>query len=166
MVKNFIYYGKFDKWDYSTIIIYLLLTIFIYERPEGIPYIREWVFGYSFMTSLLLYGLNYKSMRKFNVWLVWFGFSIIHLFMYNHLSDDISLKFLKGSAENGLQFTWILLLLFQLNRFVSLKLQNKEVVSLNTGGTTDMWDNRKITFLDGVLFFLYLGVFFFLGFWV
>ena len=155
MVKNFIYYGKLDKWDYSTIIIYLILTIFIYERPEGFPYMKEWVMGYSIMSPLLLYGLNYKSMRKFNVWLVWFGFSLVHLVMYSHFSNDMNLQFMRGSAANGLQFTWVLLLLFQFNRFVSLKIQNKEVVSLSRGGTTDLWDNRKITFVDGVLFFLY-----------
>ena len=62
-----------------------------------------------------------------------------------------------GQAAHGLQFTWLLLILFQILRFISAKAQNQELVAPSKT-TTDLWDDRRITFVDGALFAVYMVV--------
>ncbi len=54
--------------------------------------------------------------------------------------------------------TLISLLLFQLLRFLSLKIQNKELIMPAKNGGTDLYDDRKGTIFDVICFFVFLGV--------
>ena len=50
-----------------------------------------------------------------------------------------------------------MLVLFQVLRFVSLKIQNLELVPADRSGFNDL-DERKISMVDYILFFIYPGM--------
>ncbi len=152
MNKQLFYFDKLNWWDISTLILYSILTAFIYLTD--IPTRSDWLFGYSFGTHLFLYFFNYKSLRKLNVWLVWMLFGIIHLYFYYELSNEPELQMFRGFAGHSLLFTWLLLIIFQVLRYISLINQNQELVALSKS-RTDIWDNRRITKIDTICFFVY-----------
>ncbi len=153
MNKPIFYFDKPDKWDLTTVLLYLGLTVFIFFT--NISTKRDWIFTYSLGTHLFIYFFNYKSLRKPNIWLIWLLFSLVHLFLYYQFGNDPELQMFRGAAAHGLQFTWLLLILFQLLRFISAKIQNQELVAPSKS-RTDIWDNRKVTVVDFVLFVIYM----------
>jgi len=64
---------------------------------------------------------------------------------------------MRGHAAAGLKNTLILLLLFQLLRFISIKTQGKELVCPARVGRRDTFDNRLSSIIDGLLFLVYFG---------
>jgi|TARA_B110000977_G_scaffold181676_1_gene242595 hypothetical protein len=64
---------------------------------------------------------------------------------------------LNGNASQGLKNTVVMLVLFQVLRFVSLKIQNLELVPADRSGFNDL-DERKISMVDYILFFIYPGM--------
>ncbi|PTB97273.1 hypothetical protein C9994_03600 [Marivirga lumbricoides] len=155
MNKTIFYFEKPSKWDLVTILLYIALTAFIYLT--NIPSKVDWLFGYSFGTHLFLYFFNYKSLRKLNIWLIWIIFSLIHIYLYREYVDISSLQMFRGPAAHGLQFTWLLLILFQVLRLLSIKIQNRELVA-PAKSRTDIWDNRKVTLVDFILFVIYFTI--------
>jgi len=61
---------------------------------------------------------------------------------------------LNGNASQGLRNTVVMLVLFQVLRFVSLKIQNLELVPADRSGFNDL-DERIISMADYILFFIY-----------
>lgn len=155
MNKPIFYFDKPSKWDLITILLYFGLTVFIFLT--NISAKKDWVFAYSFGTHLFIYFFNYKSLRKLNIWLIWVLFSLVHLYLYHEFVNDQELQMFRGPAAHGLQFTWLLLILFQLLRFISAKIQNQELVAPSKS-RTDIWDDRKITVVDVVLFVIYMVI--------
>jgi len=160
-MNPFINIKKFSGWDIITISLYFALTIFLYLA--NFPSKVDWLFGYTLGTHLFLYFFNYKSLRNFAVWLIWLGFSFIHLYLYFQFVDLPELQIFGTSTANGLRFTWILLFVYQVLRFLSLKIRNLELVSLSRG-KKDIWDKRNITFFDVTLFFVYIIIMMILNF--
>lgn len=152
MNKRIFYFDKLNWWDISTLILYFVLTFFVYYTD--IPTRRDWLFGYSFGTHLFFYFFNYKSLRKMNVWLIWMVFSVVHLFYYFELYGKPELQVFRGFSGHALLFTWLLLIIFQVLRYISLTYQNQELVALSRS-RTDIWDNRRITKIDTACFFAY-----------
>lgn len=151
------YFLKSEKpnwYDITTVIIYFCLTMFVFLND--LPTKRDWLFFYSFGTHLTLYVFNYKSLRNFNIWIIWFIFSLFHVYMFYELQNVEHLQMFRGFSGHALQFTWILLLLFQLLRYISLKFQNQELVALSRS-KTDLWEKRRITKVDAVCYFTYLA---------
>tara|TARA_B110000285_G_scaffold135171_1_gene151466 strand:- start:681 stop:899 length:219 start_codon:yes stop_codon:yes gene_type:complete len=64
---------------------------------------------------------------------------------------------LNGNASQGLKNTVVMLVLFQVLRFVSLKIQNLELVPADRSGFNDL-DERIISMADYILFFIYFGM--------
>jgi hypothetical protein len=58
---------------------------------------------------------------------------------------------LNGNASQGLRNTVVMLVLFQVLRFVSLKIQNLELVPADRSGFNDL-DERIISMADYLLF--------------
>lgn len=65
----------------------------------------------------------------------------------------------QGHSATGFRNTILLLLLFQVLRFISAKTQGQELVCPSKGSRTDIFDERKATFIDFVLFVIYIGTF-------
>ncbi|SFB66298.1 hypothetical protein SAMN04487891_10119 [Flagellimonas taeanensis] len=160
-IRNLFYIEKMDKWDFYSILIYLIITLIIYFDSYGLI-TRNIVLFYSYLTPLCLYLFNYKSLRKFNVWVIWFFISLFHIILYHEISGIPKYMFYRGPASNSLKFTWLFLLLFQLLRIVSIKFQRLELVAPNKG-SLDIWDNRKLTFIDNICFVIFGAVFIFMG---
>ena len=64
---------------------------------------------------------------------------------------------LNGNASQGLRNTVVMLVLFQVLRFVSLKIQNLELVPADRSGFNDL-DERIISMADYILLFIYFGM--------
>jgi hypothetical protein len=152
MYKRLFYFDKLNWWDILTLVLYFILTVFIYLTDISTR--RDWLFGYSFGAHLFLYFFNYKSLRKLNVWLIWMLFGVVHLYFYYEFSNEPALQMFRGFAGHSLLFTWLLLIIFQVLRYISLTYQNQELVALSRS-RTDLWDNRRITRIDATCFFAY-----------
>ena len=61
-----------------------------------------------------------------------------------------------GNPSTGLVNTIVLLLLFQLLRYISLKMQHREFVAPANGGGPDLIENKKVTFADFTVFIIYM----------
>lgn len=160
MTKPIFHFDKlrpFDKW---TIGLYLILTLRLsnyFLSTENVASKRDLIFGYAFLTQLALYGFCYKSLRNTTVFFVWVVIGLFHLYLYNTLKDDTTLQMFRGHSTTPLRNTLPLLVLHQILRVVSLKIQGQELVSPSRGFTTDLFDERKVNWLDFILFFTYCG---------
>ena len=67
------------------------------------------------------------------------------------------LQNVRGHSATGLRNTILLLLLFQVLRFISVSTQGQELVCPSKGSRTDLFDERKVTFIDFFLFVVYIG---------
>lgn len=157
MKKQMLYYKDYDKWDYVTIFSYASLTAFIYTEPRLFFNTTDWIFWYTIGTHLFLYFFNYKSLRKLNVWMVWIGFSLFHLYFYEVWSGREDLMMARGHSANGLQYTWFLLILFQGLQYISIAIQGKPLVGPSQG-KLDIWNEREVTAADYGLFVVYVAI--------
>lgn len=77
------------------------------------------------------------------------------MFLYYHLMDIGMFDNVSGYLVTGLRNTIILLLLYQVLRFISAKTQGIELVCPSRGSEKDLFDNRQVTGIDFILFFIY-----------
>jgi len=148
-VNKLFYRQKLTLWDLITIGIWICLSIYFLTIEEITFETRKPIVFYSFGLYFFTLGLNYKSLRNLNSWTLWGGISIIQVLIYYKQGLDQT----GWPAINGLRNYWIFLIAFQILRWVSLKFQKEEFVTLSKM-KTDLYDNRKFTILDGVLFVL------------
>ena len=161
---NIIRYDELNLWDYGSILIYFLISMVVslttyYE-------FKNWemiILMYSFATPLFLYLLNYKSLRKFNVYLAWLIFSFFHLWVYFELKEKYNSDIRLEYYIKRLPYIFLFLVYFQIARIIHIKIKNIELVSPTWGQSYDIYDLRKIKFLDYLFFviFILLWVIFF-----
>lgn len=161
MLQPIFYFDKLTLWDRISIWFYTVLSFtcayFFYYKNNASAN-RELLVFYTVGTQLFLYLFNYKSLRNFTVYLAWVFIALVHLFFYFQLKDIPILQNVRGHAATGLRNTIIVLLLYQVLRIISVNTQKQELVAPTRGGTTDIFEGRKITFIDYVLFVVYFGV--------
>ncbi len=88
---------------------------------------------------------------------MWFGFSMLQIIIYyKHGLNEVD-----WPAIRGLRNFWVYLLLFQILRWLSLRFQKKEFVALGKS-QTDLYDNRRITTFDCLLFVIAISLLFLL----
>ncbi|MFT5347750.1 MAG: hypothetical protein ACI9M3_000784 [Bacteroidia bacterium] len=158
---GFFYAKKITAWDWITIILYLLTSVGLYFFFENTEFKKNVLFFYCLGSHFFLFSFNYKSLRNFKVYLIWVGFALVHLYFYLQLKDVNSLQNFQGHAAQGLASTLILLVLFQVLRYISLKTQGQELVCPSRS-LTDFFDNRIITGIDFLLFIVYIAACFIL----
>jgi len=159
MKNKFIRSYQLTKWNIITICSYLLLSIFLlsYGAINKI-HLKEILSFYGFGTQFFIYGSQYRALRNFNYFLIWTVIGIIHFCIFLSIKDSVELAFVNGHASLGLRSTLITLLLFQFLRYLSLKIQRKELVVPAKNGKTDLLDERKITVADTIFFLIFIGV--------
>ncbi|MBL7706688.1 MAG: hypothetical protein JNM21_14175 [Taibaiella sp.] len=166
MRKNIFYFESLKRFDYISIAVYILISLILlaccYKAPLEAN--QTLVFAYGFGTVMLLYGFGYRSLRNLTVYFVWIGIALIHLFIYFQLKDISGLKMKNGHAAIGLRNTLPMLILFQILRFVNIKIQNQELVAPSWGSSTDILDGRRVNFMDFISFVIYIVVFIILSF--
>jgi len=144
----------FDKWAVGLYIVLTCALLYLFGTTNAKNQI---IFGYAFLTQLGLYIFCYRSLRNLTVYFIWIGIGFLHLYLYFILKDDQTLQMFRGHSSTPLRNTVSLLLLFQLLRFLSVKIQGQELVAPGKGSTTDLFDERKVNWLDLVFFFIYAG---------
>lgn len=160
MPQPIFYFDKLKTWDKVTIVLYILLSLglwFYFDNATNTKTQRDILFGYAFGTQFFFYFFNYKSLRNLTVYVFWVVVGIIHLYFYFQLKDNQALLNVRGHSATGLRNTLVLLLLFQVLRFISAKTQGQELVCPSKGSRTDLFDDRRITVIDFVLFVVYIG---------
>lgn len=166
MLQPIFYFEKLNRWDKVIIISYVALTgilAYFFLNVNSDSSNRSLLSAYTLGTQLFLYFIYYGSLRNLSVYFVWLLLSIGHLYLYYQLKDEASLLNLRGHAATGLRNTVILLLLFQLLRFISIKIQGQELVSPAKGGKRDFFDERNLTVIDYILFAVYFAATIFLN---
>lgn len=158
MAQPIFYFNKLSSWDKTTIVLYCALTIglyyFVETTTDNMPR-RDVFFLYPFGTQLFLYLFNYKSLRNLTVYFFWIAIGLLHLVFYFLLRNNVIYDSPETSLK-GFRNTIILLLLYQVLRFISAKTQGQELVSPSKSGT-DLFDERRVTFIDLVLFAVYIA---------
>jgi hypothetical protein len=164
--KPFLYANELRQWDIITIVIYVLFTlgVFITYSSGSENAAQITLIAYVVLTQLSIYLLLYGALRNFKLYLIWCGFGILHIIMYFLFRGNNKLDMLKGNPSSGLLNTIILLLLFQALRFVSIKMQVREFVAPSKGGNNDIFYNIKVSIIDYILCFIYMGAWFGLTF--
>jgi hypothetical protein len=159
--KTFIYYDKLTDWDIVIVAIYLILTIFvIFNYTSGGINAADILFFYTVLPHLAGYFFLYKALRNFTMYLVCFGFAVVHLILYFLFRGSPNLEMARGDISPMLIDSIILLVLFQILRYISLKMQKREFVLPSRGGGKDLFDNIEPSMTDKLLFVIYFGSFF------
>lgn len=152
MTRSIFYFERLSSLDKWTIGLYFILTFGLYYFL-GIQ--KEIIFGYALLTQLGLYLLCYKSLRNLTAFAIWLGIGVFHLYLYFKLRDVATLQMFRGHSSTPLRNTIPLLILFQILRFFSAKIQGQELVAPSGGATTDLYDERRVNGLDFLFFFIY-----------
>lgn len=161
MKRSIFNFKKLNTWDKVTMVLYVLISIILWYYFENVTSNktrREILFGYSFGTQFFLYVLNYKSLRNLLVYIFWIVIGLIHLFFYFQLKDVAMFQMPGRHIATGLRNTIIMLLFFQVLRFMSLKIQGQELVCPSKYSKTDIFYDRGVTQVDFILFFIYVGM--------
>lgn len=159
--QPFIYFKQLTIWNIAGLIGYLFVSFYLcfYVNVQD----QDWLlFFYTWMTGFGLYGLGYRALRNMTFYLCWVAIAFAQLYVYFQIHNNPVFKpnaLHTINTANGLRNTIFLLIFYQVLRFISLKVQGKELVSLSRTSKTDLYDERNITNIDKVCFFIYIGAF-------
>lgn len=149
---------KLNKWNIITVSSYVVLSIFLLTYSIENKYDhRGLLFFYGFGTQFFIYGFQYRALRNFNYFLIWVLIAIIHFYIFLVLKNFPELELVESHAAAGLRSTIFSLLLFQFLRFISLKIQHKELVVPAKNSRYDILDERKVTIVDGICFLVFIA---------
>ena len=158
MCENFLSKEKLNYGEiiffilYSFITIILLFVIDIINNKELAKFL---LLFYSYGTIFFLYIFGYKSLRKLYFTQIFILIGLIHIVIFMFIKNNTDLYFIRGHSGKGLNYTILALILFQILRYISLKIQQKELVCPDRSGI-DMFDNRKTNFFDFIFFLFYM----------
>lgn len=160
--QPFFYFKKLLLWEKWVIGIYLFLTFLLiacYEKLD-IATSKNVLTLYIILPQLSFSLIFYKSLRNLSFYLFWFAIGIIQFGIYLFMIGDYYQQMSPGQYYTPVEYrnTIILLLLFQLLRWVSIKIQHKEFVLPSRTGK-DLFDNREYTFLDFMILVAYMAGF-------
>ncbi|WP_316846370.1 hypothetical protein [Pedobacter psychrodurus] len=160
--KPFIYYDSLKPWERVCMVLYAIITIgviltLVFAEP-GTE--QTTIVMYIVLSQLGMYFGLYTSLRNFKAYILWLSFGVVHLILFLCFRGNPSIEMYRGNPTVGLLNTVILLMLFQLLRYLSLKFQHREFVAPAKGGGPDLFENKKVTFADFVIFVIYMGSWF------
>lgn len=151
-LKPFFYFKSLEAWEWIVISFYLCLTIWLYSLYlHHAEYRSDILTIYPTVSQLFIICFLYKSLRNLLSYLIWLSFGIFHLFVYIVTKNDTYPNIVGGHASWAFKTTVPLLLLYQILRFVSRKIQLREFVIPSRGGT-DLFDDIKPSITDKVIF--------------
>ena len=160
--KPFIYFDKLTGWNIIVIVFYFIVTLFvIFNYTSGGVNAADILFFYALLPHLLGYFFLYKALRNFTMYLICFGFAVLHILLYFLFKGNSNFEMVKGKDPSPILINSVILLtLFQILRYLSLKMQKREFVVPAKGGGKDLFDNITPSATDYVLFVIYLGSFY------
>ena len=157
--KPFIYSDKFSG-DYTMLIVFygvftaVIISFCIWGNARVAPMA---LIIYAVSTQLGGYFFMYKAIRDFTIYLICFGFAVIHVLLYFLFKGNPNLEMVRGNPSPMLIDSIILLVLFQILRYLSLKIQKREFVVPSRGGGKDLFDNIAPSATDYTLFVIYFA---------
>ncbi|GEO05483.1 hypothetical protein AAE02nite_31470 [Adhaeribacter aerolatus] len=156
-------YYKFEKIKLRDLIILILylfgsLLIFYLADKKSLSEANVLIAEYSLITQLILYAFLYRSLRNLSVYFLWLLVAIMHFLMSFTFKGNLNDAMPGVQAANGLRDTIILLLLFQVLRFGSLYFQKRELIPPFKNRLRKVPEERTVTFIDFIAFFLYITV--------
>lgn len=159
--KPFFWSQDLKPWEKRVIYIYLVITITLcfWYHNTGSNIRQGILIGYAFITQISLYFGLYTSLRNLKSYVIWCCFGLFQLCVYFFIKDDPSLQMPRGNPATDLRNTIVLLLLFQILRYISLKLQNREFVAPAHGGGKDLFENKQPSFVDFIILIMYFASF-------
>jgi len=139
---------------------YLLLSILLYFHIKSLSSVDQesYFFMYALGTQMILYFFGYRALRNMTYFSCCIVFALIHFYIYWQLKDDQTL-IRYGPGVNLFRNTILFLLLFQVLRIISLKIQHQELVSISKS-EKDIFQERKVTVIDKVLSVIYIAALF------
>ena len=147
MTEKLIKRNKIRTWDYISIGICVCFSLYFLINDQVEFETRKPIVFYSFGLYFFTLFFNYGHLRNINLWIIWFGLSVIQIMIYyKHGLDDTN-----WPAIRGLRNFWLYLILFQILRWLSLRLQEKEFITLSRT-QKDLHDDREFKFWDFILF--------------
>ncbi len=155
--KPFLYFDKLTQWNVGVIVFYIIFTIVVvFINTSGRADVAQMVLiAYVVITQLMGYFFMYKALRNFTVYLICCGFALLHIFLYFLFKGNLGLKTVQGDFSSALFNSIILIILFQVLRYLSLKIQKREFVVPAKGGGKDLFDNIEPSIVDKILFVIY-----------
>lgn len=158
MRKNIFYFETLKRFDYISITVYILISLILlgccYQASAEAN--KALIFAYGLGTCIFLYGFGYRSLRNLTVYFIWIGIALVHLLIYFQVKDDAGLAMENAHAAIGLRNTLPMLMLFQILRFINIKIQNQELVAPARGSNTDIFNERSVNIADISSFIIYL----------
>jgi hypothetical protein len=155
--KPVFYFKKMDGWDIWPTALYGVFSIglFLCLKDNNVSELRSGIIAYSVFTHLCLYLTYYKPLRNLATYLIWVGYSLVHLGMYFYFVEAYRYK---PEDIDILTLTLPVLVLFQLLRWANLKMQDVELVAPSKYGK-DIWNERKPNLVDFICFLTFLMVY-------
>lgn len=114
------------------------------------------LYFYAFFTQLFLYGFFYKAMRNLKIYIFCLAIGMLHFCLYYLLKENASLISFHNNTIITLRNTVILLIIFQLLRFISLQTQKQELACPSSKNKT-VFHERYNTRIDTILLLIYLA---------
>lgn len=143
-------------WNKLTIISYILLSVWLWFYYHYTEYPSpDRLLGYIIGTQLVLIGFEYRAIRNLYMYLFWLVVGVGHATAAYLIKDVPLFQFPAGHISVTMANTLILVLLLQVLRFFSLKLQRSEFIT-----PKDIHNERKVTWVDYVCTYAYMVVFF------
>lgn len=143
-------------WNKLTIISYILLSVWLwfYYHYKTYP-LPSYLLGYIMGTQLLLIGFQYRAIRNLYMYLFWLVAGVGHATAAYAIKDVPLFQFPAGHISVTMANTLVLVLLLQVLRSFSLKLQGQEFIT-----PKDIHNERKARWVDYVCTFVYIVVLF------
>lgn len=156
-LKDIFYFDRLSPWDKISILIYIFLSIiffWFFYVTKDVEIKRNIIWLYPSLTQVLIYILNYKSLRNLSVFFIWILIGIIHLVFYFVIKENQILFCNNIDVPLGLRNTILMLVVYQILRIICIKTQNEDIVAV-ISRHGDLFDERKPTIVDLVLHFTY-----------
>jgi hypothetical protein len=162
--KPFFCYEKLPLIEKTPIFLYAVFTsalIVIYNVCDS-EFIVGSIIAYIVVSQLLTYLFLYTVLRNLAMYLPFLLISVLHLIIYLGFIKIHQVSDKHFNVPLSLLSTVLMLLLFQLLRFFSLKIQKREFLSIAKSGSDglDLIENKKVSVIDFMIFAIYMGTFY------
>lgn len=157
---------KKEKLNFKNLIfigLYCMCSFFIYvyfsvtKNPQNTILLY-----YTFLTHFYLIIFDYRALRKLNYFCIWIIIALIHFVIYLNIKSNDTYAFINGHAASGFRATLLVLISFQIIRYISFEAQGMDFVIASRSGKMDDYNEREFTSLDiflGMLLFIMIVVF-------
>jgi hypothetical protein len=156
--KPFFYFEDLKDSDKVAIGLYAIFTavlilIFLFANAL-IKQIT--LIGYIVLPQIFIYLFLYASLRNMTSYSIWFAFGLLNLIFYFIFRNDSDLQMARGNPSIALMNLLVLLWVFQILRYFSLKIQSREFFAVSRNGM-DLVENKEISSYDHLIGVIYFG---------